>query len=125
MRRAHLIPYLCDFPGCSVRKGDKLQIMDHLHRKHRAPKDQYKVLTPETLKRAQMQALGERGISRKRIVEICNAKHVDDLNDGATNDRFPPTVLSAYYPLQGFGTGAPVSPSFNSDCSYCGSHSSC
>ncbi|KAA8899938.1 hypothetical protein FN846DRAFT_892293 [Sphaerosporella brunnea] len=63
-----------------IRKSDKHQIMDHLHRKHRAPKDQYKVLTPETLKGAQMRALGERGISRERIVEICNAKHVDDLN---------------------------------------------
>lgn len=121
LRRAHLFPYMCGFPGCTVRKGDKHQISRHRANKHpQAPKKHYKDQDENPLAAAQLQALGERGISYERISQICNAQHVDDLNDGAASEGLFPTEhppRSAFtspspstMPIEDEAFSVPVSP---------------
>ena len=82
LRRNHLYPYMCDTPGCVLRKGDKNQITRHRkkHHPHEDPK-QYKDQTNDPFAAKQLKMLSERAISYERIVRICQAKSIEELDE--------------------------------------------
>jgi hypothetical protein len=80
LRRKHLSPYMCG--TCDMRKGDKHQIRRHREHKHqREDPKQYKDQTNDALAAKQLKMLNERAISYERIVRICQAKTVEELDE--------------------------------------------
>lgn len=70
-----------------MRKGDKHQIKRHRENKHpnEDPK-QYKDQTNDGLAAKQLKMLSERAISYERIVKICQAKSVEELDEPRGSD---------------------------------------
>ncbi|KAF8251594.1 hypothetical protein K440DRAFT_68455 [Wilcoxina mikolae CBS 423.85] len=82
IRRGHLMPFMCDSPGCGVRKGDKNQIYRHRAAKHPdEPKKRCKEQDQDPIAQKKYRALNERSLSYDRITDICRATTIAELEE--------------------------------------------
>ncbi|KAF8545233.1 hypothetical protein BDD12DRAFT_160625 [Trichophaea hybrida] len=82
IRRGHLMPFMCDSPGCGVRKGDKNQIYRHRTSKHPdEPKKRWKEQDQDPIVQKKYRALNERSLSYDRIASICRATTIAELEE--------------------------------------------